>query len=225
MRHQVFLIECAKTQRLPEELTVLNQQRDEHIQHLDQMVLFVQELRQRHRNVLLTATCYGLYLFNNEKCPDEYEEQLTRFLPPLLDPQALNDNNWSQFATKVEETNLSAVKSIKPPQSQPEALSLSRLLEQSPFLHRCRSLKRIWLTSFTDDIFQWAVDERRQHDADIAAGRPPQRPLVSLQVIDTSDNRPTDGRLINDIGYGFGATLEVFDLQYYMTFDDGVYDL
>lgn len=63
------------------------------------------------------------------------------------------------------------------------------------------------------------MEERRQYDADITAGRPPQRSLVPLQVIDVFDNRPTDGRLINDIGYGFGETLKL-NFQSYKAFDD-----
>ncbi|KAF9118125.1 hypothetical protein BGX30_004812 [Mortierella sp. GBA39] len=204
----------------PEELAVHIQQRDERVQHLDQMVLFVQELRQRHKNVLQTAVYYGLYPCDYDWCPEEYQEKLVRLLPPLLDPQALGSNNWNQFATKVKETNLSAVKDITPPQNQPGALSLPRLLEKSPFLHRCRSLESIRLTSFPDDAFQWAVDERRQHDADIAAGRTPRRPLVPLQYAKVSNERPTDGRLINDIGYGFGETLKTLDFYSYATFDN-----
>ncbi|KAF9536174.1 hypothetical protein EC957_012263, partial [Mortierella hygrophila] len=137
----------------PEELAVHNQQRDERVQHLDQMVLFVQELRQRHRNVLQAATYYGLYPGDYDGCPEEYQEKLVRLLPPLLDPQALDSNNWNQFATKVKETNLSTVKYITPPPGQLGASSLPRLLEKTPFLHRCRSLESIRLTSITDDVF------------------------------------------------------------------------
>ncbi|KAK5821515.1 hypothetical protein F5H01DRAFT_337321 [Linnemannia elongata] len=193
----------------PEQLTALNHQREERKQHLDQMVLFAQGLRHHHGSVLQAISCSG----NVELCPDEYEEQLNRLLPPLSDPEQLNMQNWGQFATKVKETNLSAVKNIMPPRGEPGALSLPRLLEQSPFLHRCRSLEGIWLTSFTDDVFQWAVDERKQHDADIAAGRPPQRPLVPLRHINVNNERPTDGRLINDIAYSFGETLRSLEVR------------
>ncbi|KAG0071418.1 hypothetical protein BGZ90_012258, partial [Linnemannia elongata] len=111
---------------------------------------------------------------------------------------------------------------IMPPQNQPGLLSLPRLLEQSPFLDRCRSLESIWLTSSTDDVFQWAVDERRQHNADIAAGCHPRRPLVPLRHAEVNNNRPTDGRLINDIGYSFGKTLKALNFQSHRTFDDEV---
>ncbi|KAK5821516.1 hypothetical protein F5H01DRAFT_337322, partial [Linnemannia elongata] len=199
----------------PEQRTVLTHQREERRRHLDQMVLFVQGLRHHHGSVLRVATCTGEYPRLCEKCPEEYQEHLTRLLPPLLDPKALDIHNWGQFATKVEETNLSAVKTIKPPQKQKGALSLPRLLEQSPFLHRCRSLEGISLTSFTDDVFQWAVDERKQHDADIAAGRPPQRPLVPLRYAEVDSERLTDGRLINDIGYSFGETLQTLLVRHF----------
>ncbi|OAQ32590.1 hypothetical protein K457DRAFT_16156 [Linnemannia elongata AG-77] len=193
----------------PEQLTVLSHQWDERKQHLDQMVLFVQGLRHHHGSVLQAASCSGEF----ERCPDEYEEKLSRLLPPLPDPELLNIHNWGHFATKVRETNLSAVKTIMPPQNEQGALSLPRLLEQSPFLHRCRSLGGIWLTSLTDDIFQWAVDERRQYDADVSAGRPPQRPLVPLRYAEVNNERPTDGRLINDIGYSFGETLQSLEVR------------
>ncbi|OAQ21994.1 hypothetical protein K457DRAFT_37379, partial [Linnemannia elongata AG-77] len=197
----------------PEQRTVLTHQREERRRHLDQMVLFVQGLRHHHGSVLRVATCTGEYPRLCEKCPEEYQEHLTRLLPPLLDPKALDIHNWGQFATKVEETNLSAVKTIKPPQNQKESLSLPRLLEQSPFLHRCRSLEGISLTSFSDDIFQWAVDERRQYDADIAAGHPPQRPLVPLRYAEVDSEHLNDGRLINDIGYSFGETLRSLEVR------------
>ncbi|OAQ32624.1 hypothetical protein K457DRAFT_16188 [Linnemannia elongata AG-77] len=197
----------------PEQFTVLNHQREARKRHLDQMVLFVQGLRHHHGNVLQAATCSGEYPLLCEKCPDEYQEHLTRLLPPLPDPKALDIYNWGHFATKVKETNLSAVKTIRPPQGQPGALSLPRLFEQSPFLHRCRSLENISLTSITDDVFQWAVDERRQHDAEIAAGRSPQRPLVPLRYAEVNNERPTDGRLINDIGYSFGKTLQSLEVR------------
>ncbi|KAG9069519.1 hypothetical protein KI688_010422 [Linnemannia hyalina] len=204
----------------PEQRTILSHQRDERKQHLDQMVLFVQGHRRHHGSVLQAATCSGEYPLLAEKCPDEYAEQLTHLLPPLPDPRALDIHNWGHFATKVKETNLLAVKSIMPPQGQPGALSLPQLLKKSPFLHRCRSLESIQLKSFTDDVFQWAVDERRQHDADIAAGRTPQRPLVPLQNATVNNERPTDGRLINDIGYSFGETLKTLHFYSYATFDN-----
>ncbi|KAK3824158.1 MAG: hypothetical protein JOS17DRAFT_752122 [Linnemannia elongata] len=196
----------------PEQRTLLNHQRNERKQHLDQMILFVQGLRQHYGSVIQAATCSGEYPHLSEKCPDEYVKQLTRLLPPLRDPKSILTHNWAHFATKVNETNLSAVKSIMPPQDQPESLRLPRILEQSPFLHRCRSLESIELTSFTDDIFQWAVDERKQYDAEIAAGRPPPRPLVPLRYVKVNNDGSTDGRLINDIGYSFGETLQFLDV-------------
>ncbi|KAH7038718.1 hypothetical protein BKA57DRAFT_509471 [Linnemannia elongata] len=201
----------------PEQRTVLNHQRDERKQHLDQMVLFVQGLRHRHGSVLQAAACSGKYPLLSEECPDGYEEQLNRLFPPLPDPKALITHNWAHFATKVKETNLSAVKTIVPPDDQPEALSLPRLLEQSLFLHRCRSLESISLKSIADDVFQWAVDERRQCDADVAEGRPPQRPLVPLRHVEVNNERPTDGRLINDIGYSFGKTLKTLNFNSHRT--------
>lgn len=189
-----------------EERTVLDIQLEERTRHLDQMILFVQELQQQHNGFLRTASCPAVsYL--DEKCPAEYETQLLCLLPTLIDPQHLHVYNWPQFAAKVKETNLSLVKSIKPQMPRTGGMSLARILEQTPFLDRCRSLESIEGTSFAEDVFQWAVDERKQHDADIAGGRLPQKPLIPLQTVEITNYRPFDGRLINDIGFAFGNTL------------------
>ncbi|KAF9151857.1 hypothetical protein BG015_006129 [Linnemannia schmuckeri] len=190
----------------PEERTVLDQQLKERARHLDQMILFVRELQQHHSGVLRTASCPPVSPLN-EECPDEYEAQLLRLLPPLIDPQHLDDGNWPQFANKVGDSNLSLVRSIRRLMFKKGTLPLARLLEQIPFLHRCRSLESIQGASVAEDVFQWAVDERRQHDVDIAAGRSPQQPLVPLKDVDITNGRPSDGRLLNDIGFAFGNTL------------------
>ncbi|KAK3824164.1 MAG: hypothetical protein JOS17DRAFT_804601 [Linnemannia elongata] len=193
------------------ERTVLNIQLEERTRHLDQMILFVQELQQQHNGFLRTASCPPVrYL--DEECPGEYETKLLCLLPPLIDPQHIDVYNWSIFAAKVKETNLSLVKSIKPHMSRRGAMSLARILEQTPFLHRCRSLESIEGTSIAEDVFQWAVGERKQHNTDIAAGRLPQQPLVPLKTVDISNYRPFDGRLINDIGFAFGNTLTSLSL-------------
>ncbi|KAG0310386.1 hypothetical protein BGZ97_012595 [Linnemannia gamsii] len=83
----------------PEQHAILTQQRDERTKHLDQMVLFVLELRQLHKNVLQTASCSG---------------ESSRTLRKKL----------SHFATKIGDTNLSAVTYIMPPRDQQGALGL-----------------------------------------------------------------------------------------------------
>lgn len=77
----------------PEQHAILTQQRDERTKHLDQMVLFVLELRQLHKNVLQAASCSGEYPFNSEECTEECHDRLNRLLSSLLDPQELCGKN------------------------------------------------------------------------------------------------------------------------------------
>ncbi|KAK3824177.1 MAG: hypothetical protein JOS17DRAFT_270283 [Linnemannia elongata] len=56
--------------------------------------------------------------------------------------------------------------------------------------------------------FQWAVDERKQRDADIVAGRTPLQPLVPLRIFSTVYDQPAFGRQVNDVAFAFGGTLE-----------------
>lgn len=141
----------------PEESAVLNRQQDERWQHLGQMVFFVQELQRHHNNILQNAECVRMYLLN-DYCSEIYETKLTRLLPPLNNPQSLNDKNWARFAAAINETNLSAVTSIIPPTSPSKVVSPDQLIGRAPFLYRCRSLKYVHLSCISEGVFQWAID-------------------------------------------------------------------
>ncbi|KAF9911481.1 hypothetical protein EC991_003283 [Linnemannia zychae] len=191
---------------------VLLRQREERIQHLDQMLFFVQEHRRLHRDVLRDADCRCLFPFV-EPCPTHYERQLWHLLPPVPDLQFLNNENWERALARINDINLSAVKSIHLSSSHIRNMEFTQILRLTPFLHRCRSLQYIKLMSGDEDVFQWAVEERSQHDADIEAGYSTEQPLVPLQKVQIKFDGPFNGRFFDSIGYAFSDTLNVLQAR------------
>ncbi|KAF9136051.1 hypothetical protein BGW39_008014 [Mortierella sp. 14UC] len=191
----------------PQQWAVLDQQRQEQTRHLDQMLVFVQEHRRIHRGVLRNVACQHLFTFI-EQCRIQYEQQLFRLLPPLVNLQFLSHENWARFVARIKETNLSAVKVFQSSPYHKGDVAFSQILRRTPFLHRCRSLEKIEMSYTDKDVFQWAVDERRQYDADMAAGRSPRQPLVPLQEVHIEFDGSFNGRLFDSIGYAFSDTLK-----------------
>ena len=63
------------------------------------------------------------------------------------------------------------------------------------------------MTSPDEDVFQWAVDERKHYNATIAAGRTPQQPLIPLRNIDIKLDGPSGGRPLHDAAFAFSETI------------------
>ncbi|KAG0058591.1 hypothetical protein BGZ89_001157 [Linnemannia elongata] len=189
----------------PAEQEQLELQKSKRILAFEEMVSFVQEHRRVFPHVLkLGRSCRDPYA-SNDDCPEEHQFRLLQALPPLISPSVLDQQNWPQFVAKAHETDLSLVKTIQPcsffaPRAPPKP--------SGPFFHRCRVLESVIVPFLDDDTFQWAVDERKQHDADIVAGRTPLRPLVPLRIFATKYDRPAFGRQLNDVAFAFGGTLE-----------------
>ncbi|KAF9094537.1 hypothetical protein BGX29_009464 [Mortierella sp. GBA35] len=179
-----------------EQETLVRRQEDR-TQHLEDIVRFVQEHRQFHPHILAVATCPGCQ-------EEEYQFRLLECLPPLRSPLSLNSISWIHFVAKFQDTDLSFVQLISPP-----AISISdRFCKQSPFLNRCRSLDIINITSWGDDLFQWAIDERKAFNAEVAVGRTPDRPLVPLRDVSINYRNLSYGNQVDDTTFGFGKTLE-----------------
>ncbi|KAG0275244.1 hypothetical protein BGZ95_009030, partial [Linnemannia exigua] len=187
----------------PTEQEVLTRLRAERIQHLEGMVLFVQEHRRLHPNVLATGRCIkGRRSIMD--CPGEYQLRLLQPLPPLFNPCSLDHNNWTQFLFKSYDTNLSYVKSLDLPPA-PGPVFMRRYSE---YLRRCRSLEHFKTIAIKEGLFHWAVDERRRYNADIKAGWLPQHALVPLRSFIVKNGKPYAGQQINDIAFAFGNTLK-----------------
>ncbi|KAK3845582.1 MAG: hypothetical protein J3R72DRAFT_436118 [Linnemannia gamsii] len=199
----------------PGEEEVLARLKKERTKNLEDAILFVQEHQRHNPNVIRTAQ----YLDNHaypDFCPKEYQFRLLQTLPPLNQPRILDTNTWAQFAAKIADTDLSYVKGIFTEHMSSDAMYLSHILAQDPFLHRCRSLERMDIASFGEDIFKWAVQERKEFDRNNGySASPSSSCLVPLRAYQVRYNEPSYGRQINDVAYAFGNTLETLVIDGY----------
>ncbi|KAK3845589.1 MAG: hypothetical protein J3R72DRAFT_472464 [Linnemannia gamsii] len=189
---------------------MLRFQRTQRIRQYEDMLSFVQKHRQIHTGVLRTGRCIPDKITSTkEYCPIEYHSRLWQSLPPLVKPRLIDSDNWGHFVNRMQETDLSCVESVREGISNnPEDASWSRLVKEVPFLYRCRALKEINLGSLRDDTFQWAVDERKQYVANLAAGGTCDRPLVPLRTFTLFYDHLPAGSHLNDVLYAFNDTLE-----------------
>ncbi|KAK3815667.1 MAG: hypothetical protein J3R72DRAFT_461520 [Linnemannia gamsii] len=204
-------VEHLNQMSVPTRQEVSTRLRAERIRHVEDMVLFVQEHRRLFPNVLATGRCIKERLCNVD-CPEEYQLRILQLLPPLIKPRSIDHNNWTQFITKAQDTNLSFVKSFEPA-FIPENASLHIFSVLESQLQRCRSLEYFKMSSINESAFHWAVDERRRYNADIAAGRLPQHALVPLRSFVVRSGKPFAGHQINDVAFAFSNTLESIEIS------------
>ncbi|KAG0247203.1 hypothetical protein BG011_001874, partial [Mortierella polycephala] len=183
--------------------------------NIQDMVRFVEKHTSLHRDVLQLVNWPSISdTLGSSLLAEDLQVRLFRCLPPLLNPQHLDSRNWRQLVARFENTNLECVESMECPRNWQEILGSFA----DTFLRRCRSLKSLrWFVDRCDD-FQWAVDEKRQHDADLAKGLVP-KPLVPLRTINFSYKDIGLGREIDDIAIAFGDTLG--SLQVYGPYPNG----
>ncbi|KAF9537787.1 hypothetical protein EC957_007674 [Mortierella hygrophila] len=179
--------------------------------HMEEMILFVQEHCQRFPNTLTQGQCIT-DMFTTEEWPKEVHDRLFKSLPLLHKPQFIDNTNWGQFFAGAQDIDLSAVKFIRTRLIKPEEPVFDQVIEQvEPFLHRCRALEDVQISSSGEDAFRWAVDERKQFEREIEDGRatPSRRPLVPLRQLHISfDYDPSSGGLFDDTVFAFQETLE-----------------
>ncbi|KAG0377268.1 hypothetical protein BGX24_006422 [Mortierella sp. AD032] len=205
---------CQNAQRLnTEENELWSILKEDRKNHLEKVLLFVQDHQYHHPNTLRTARCANdRYVLKQEW--EEHRDRLLQLLPPLVQPLYLDDRNWDQFATHVSETDLSLVRTLRSLNNPITAHNLGPLTKQKPFLHRCQSLKRLFITSFDEDIFKWAVQERTElDDAGIQSGVT-QQALAPLQDYIVEFDHPSSGRQASDVVYAFGNTLQNIQIVY-----------
>ncbi|KAG0288994.1 hypothetical protein BGZ96_007326 [Linnemannia gamsii] len=206
------LNERMRSRLSPQQLQILDRQMNDQTQHLDEMIRFVQELRQRHPHILRVAACTSPGN-HRDVFPENYQAQLLQCLPPLNSPSFVNKDNWLQFIAKIQETNLSRIKVLLQERPFCDVNHLKRLAQREAFLHQCRSLDSIHISSWSEDLFQWAVDERRNGLLGIAAGRKPTTPPpVPLRIANINYGPKSDGRQVDDLMFGFSETLESLDI-------------
>ncbi|KAK3845583.1 MAG: hypothetical protein J3R72DRAFT_521151 [Linnemannia gamsii] len=195
----------------PKEEEVLASLKEDRSRNLEQMILFVQEHRRHHPHVISTARCSNSRFFVHH-CPREYHIRLLQSLPPLVRPLFLHDRNWDQFATHISETDLAHVRTLRSRRDPVVTKRLDSLLKQDPFLNRCRSLEDISFRSSSENMFQWAVKERKEFDGAGLRNGTFRRPLVPLQSYHVLFDNPSSGRQASDVVYAFGETLKSIEI-------------
>jgi len=194
------------------------------------MLQFVQQHTLIHKNVLryVEADIYAT--------PDLFFE-IQALLPPLHKPRSIDRWNWIKFVARVMDTNLNHLESIGM-YTRNELDDNTRwlrdkayeLLRSQPFLPRCRTLKELKMYTLGPDMFQWAVQEKKQmdearqqekisslqvstrqhghHDNDLV-------PLVPLRsvTLDTKELRQPSVQELDDIAFAFSDTLEEITMR------------
>ncbi|KAK3824166.1 MAG: hypothetical protein JOS17DRAFT_752129 [Linnemannia elongata] len=204
-----------------EEEESLARLKEDRVKHLEEMVWFVQELQRHHPNVIQTVRCANDRVYEDH-CPIEYQVRLFQSLPPLVSPRTLNLDNWIQFSARVSETDVSLVKNIALIGAPVRTYDLDRLMQQEAILQRCRSLEQIALPTSREDIFKWAVQERKDfedatavaHGARAVVASQQRLPLVPLQDYRVEFNRSSSGRQASDVLYAFGNTLRTINISF-----------
>ncbi|KAG0224643.1 hypothetical protein BGW41_005028, partial [Actinomortierella wolfii] len=127
-------------------------------------------------------------------------------LTPLKHLKELNLNNWHRLMARVDETDLSHVRSIELQASDP-TMMVEWTCPPKSVLQRCRELEHLVMDANDQDIFAWAVDElheakRLKHHPTIQPPTP--LPLKSLAISAKDIHFP---QVVHDAVVAFGQTL------------------
>ncbi|KAK3821485.1 MAG: hypothetical protein J3Q66DRAFT_398517 [Benniella sp.] len=190
------------------------------------MLQFVQQHTLVQKNVLRYVEV-GSYMD-----PDLFFE-IQALLPPPHNPRSIGYSNWISVVVRMKDTNLTHVESItlsknfesRRPRWGEKEEKAYEIYRNQPFLPRCRVLKKLKMYTLGPDMFQWAVQEKKQrdearqrkritsqhiitrqhgyHDNDLV-------PLVPLRSVTISAMTRSDLPVqeVNDIAFAFSDTLE-----------------
>ncbi|KAK3821489.1 MAG: hypothetical protein J3Q66DRAFT_398521 [Benniella sp.] len=204
---------------------------EKHNRYSRGILQFVQQHTSIHKNVLRNMEA------NSWMTPDVFFE-IQALLPPLHNPQSIDYANWGNFVGRVKDTNLDHAESITLyikyearylgwGQKQEKAYEIIR---NQPFLPRCRVLKELKMDTLGPDMFQWAVQEKKQRDEARQRKRIPSQnvstrqhryhnndlePLVPLRsvTIGTQEWQQPPVQELDDIAFAFSDTLEELVMQ------------
>ncbi|KAK3821488.1 MAG: hypothetical protein J3Q66DRAFT_367191 [Benniella sp.] len=191
------------------------------------MLQFVQQHTLLHKNVLRYVEAY------HHMTPDLCFE-IQALLPLLHNPRSIASSNWINFVGRLKDTNLNHVESITLDKNTEEHRHRGwgqkeekayEIYRNQPFLPRCRVLKELKMYTLGPDMFQWAVQEKKQRDearqqkritSQYASTRQHEyhdNDLVSLiplrsVVICAKTRSQIPVQEVNDIAFAFSDTLE-----------------
>ncbi|KAG0205790.1 hypothetical protein BGX33_007749 [Mortierella sp. NVP41] len=180
---------------------------------METMVEFVKEHTHAHRCVLQLATFDQSYIRHemNRATIEDYQMRMLQYLPPLHNPTFLDAENLCQFALRADDTNVEFVEQIDTGGAVGYTNEILDTL--SPFLRRCRALKSIDIQLLDDDLFRWAVQEKREFDRQRSRGEDPTKPLVPVESARIQFVRPGYGPQFDSIVQGFGDSLKTLHLN------------
>jgi len=204
---------------------------ERHKRYSTGMLQFVQQHASIHKNVLQDHDVEA----DRYTTPDLFFE-IQALLPPLHKPRSIDRWNWIKFAGRMKDTNLNHVESITLylkyesrgwGQNEEKAYEIFR---NQPFLPRCRTLKELKMDTVGSDMFQWAVQEKKQMDEarqqkriasqDVSARQYGYHdndlvPLVPLRsvIIGAKEWQQLPVQELDDIAFAFSDTLEELVMQ------------
>ncbi|KAF9148698.1 hypothetical protein BG015_009552 [Linnemannia schmuckeri] len=186
--------------------------REERRVHLETMVKFAWEHTRICKGVLRHATCEKGYHLQ-ETCllcqvsPEEYQLALLDCLPQLYNPKVLDKDNLRQFVFNFQEINLEFVEFEN---VSADEQTMDFFLEtKEPFLNQCRSLRKVDMIAFGDeDLFEWAVQGRREYDRPMIRAEVPEKPLVLVEHVKVQFDQDDYGPQIGPIAQEFVNSLE-----------------
>ncbi|KAF9145379.1 hypothetical protein BGX30_009178 [Mortierella sp. GBA39] len=144
--------------RVTEEWSAKAQEREN--KSMGSLVRFVESHTQLFKGQLKIATCHSssIWMWGIQACPADVQSKFLQLLPPLHRPKTLDARNAMQFVVHPHTTDLGHVKDIF--LALPPGPLLDQLRGIRQFLQRCRSVKRLHLTSLGKGTFKWAVEEK-----------------------------------------------------------------
>ncbi|KAF9545498.1 hypothetical protein EC957_010914 [Mortierella hygrophila] len=127
------------------------------------VVQFIQDHARRFPGRLKTVVCFeGDSHWSDQAFVKGLQAEIYRIIPPLVDPTHLGQDNWPRFRANPGSTNVMKVQRING-RELPETW-VETMLNDRPLLERCRGLKYLEITTSQYDIFDWAVQERRNRE-------------------------------------------------------------
>ncbi|KAF9920704.1 hypothetical protein FBU30_009372, partial [Linnemannia zychae] len=190
-----------------DESAMLVKLKEDRTRHLEDMLQFVNEYQIHHPNTLRTVRCLN-QLSSDDACPEKYQLQLSQLLGPLIKPFYLDHRNWYQFVVHVSDTDLSYVKTIDFSSREILRGSIYMQLKMGLILQRCRSLGVISVTNPEEDIFKWAVLERKSILDRAGKEEIPQGRLVHLREYIVNLSQMSSWNRTNDALFAFNDSLE-----------------
>ncbi|KAK3824237.1 MAG: hypothetical protein JOS17DRAFT_833827 [Linnemannia elongata] len=195
---------------------------------VQEIMRFVQEHIRLFKGQLRTVQCLedGMWDGVDHEYIQRVQLGFYRILPPLSRPTHLGRYNWLQFLVCPESVDLAHVQefdSVYLPEQVEDTVFVSR----HSVLQRCRSLRKLFISTNSPDTFKWAVQEKRDLDVlgrnamagNNQGGRRPMAQvetsqqthwthgLVPLEYIDIELTSPnTDD--IDDVVFAFSQTLK-----------------